>query len=174
MSPQADIYRYLAPQLKGKDVLEIGFGTGFGVLQYAHEARTVIGIEVDPDAVTWASQNIPLENVAWMNDDGTHFNFKQRFDAVVMFEVLEHIKDYRAALYNVAAHLRDGGKLYLSARNANADLRKNDLHEREWTAQQLISELGNYFSAIELFDYTLTHAQDWNTRQTPLVAVAIK
>ncbi len=40
LSPQLDIYERLWPFVRRKRVLEVGFGTGIGVLQYAGSAGT--------------------------------------------------------------------------------------------------------------------------------------
>ena len=62
----------------------------------------------------------------------------------------------------------------MTARNRHADLRRNDLHEREWTAKELKDNLGEFFLDVKLFDYTLQNEVDETTRITPLIAVARK
>ena len=51
LSPQLDIYERLGPLVTEKRVLEIGFGTGLGTLQYVAAASMVDAIEIDPAAV---------------------------------------------------------------------------------------------------------------------------
>lgn len=79
--------------------------------------------------------------------------------------------DWRAALFNVKTLLAAEGKFYISSRNANADLRKNDLHEREWSAKQFKDALEEFFPTVKLYNYQLTEELDEQTHQTPLVAV---
>ena len=69
LTPQLTIYQNLSKYTKGKSVLEIGFGTGFGVLQYAHEADRVLGIEIEKDLVDFANWVMPLKNVDWIEGD---------------------------------------------------------------------------------------------------------
>ncbi len=174
LSPQAEIYEAIAPHLVDKNVLEVGFGTGFGVLQYAADAKQVYAIEQDEEAVKFASRYLPLGGVMWINGNILDIDLDRTFDAVVLIEVLEHIEDWEKALRQVVKHLVSGGKLYMSARNANADLRKNELHERELHASDLVEMLSGYFGDVQLYDYTLTIKQEMNTRQTPLIAIATK
>jgi hypothetical protein len=64
------------------------------------------------------------------------------------------------------------GIFVLSHRNAHAELRKNDLHEREWTALEMEINLRKHIRDVTLWDYSLDNILDSNTRQTPLIAIA--
>jgi 2-polyprenyl-3-methyl-5-hydroxy-6-metoxy-1,4-benzoquinol methylase len=174
LTPQFDLYHNIASKLKGLKVLEVGFGTGFGTVQLSQYAMTITAIEPDADAVRFAKQVLPLHNVIWINGDITKQDAVVSYDAVVMVETLEHIKDWRKALANIHGLLKPGGCLYMTARNRNADLRRNELHEREWTGQELANALGEFFLDVKLYDYTLTNELTADTHTTPLIAVARK
>ena len=175
LSPQWDIYRHIAPKVVGQDVLEVGFGTGFGTVQLAGTAKEVMAYEIDLHAFSFASQCFPLGNVTWhFHDISHHSRHKDEFDSAVMVETLEHIRHWEQTLSKVRDSIKPGGKLYITARNANADLRRNELHEREWTAKEFKAALLQYFNNVTLYDYTLNHEQGDDTRMTPLVAVADK
>jgi len=175
LTPQHDIYQSLRERLMGASVLEVGFGTGAGVLQYAMAAKQVDAIEIDPGAVHFAQQMFPLSNVRWIEADITSWYSAEPYDFAIMIETLEHIQQWRLALTATLAMLKPGGYLIMSARNANADLRRwKDLHEREWTAMQLLDNLGKFFPRVYLYDYNLQEQQDEDTRLTPLIAIAKK
>lgn len=174
LTPQFDLYRSIAAQVTNQIVFEVGFGTGFGTLQLASQARMLIAVEPDRDAVNFAKQVLPLRNVTWTEADITKIHPEPMYDAVVMVETLEHIEDWRKALANIHGLLIPGGCLYMTARNRNADLRRNDLHERELTASELVNALTEFFLDVDLYDYTLQNKQDKDTRITPLIAVARK
>lgn len=172
LSPQLDLYKSVAPRVAGLDVLEIGFGTGIGAVQLAERASRVVAIETDGDAVEFARETLPLVNIKWVHGDILNMQWYEAFDVVTMIEVLEHIGDWEQALTNVAKLLKPGGKLFISARNANADLRPNGLHERELTAQEFKDALRQCFLRVTLYDYQLRVEQKDSTHQTPLIAVA--
>jgi len=177
LSPQLDIYQAFAKGLFDKTVLEVGFGTGIGAVQMAYYAKEIIAIEPDQDAVEFADEVFPLLNVCWLVGDICDYAQDPAgnpIDTVVMIEVLEHIPDWEKALQNVCRILPPGGALVISARNANADLRRNELHEREWTASEFVSHLKKYFRDVVLYDHTGTRILYEDTRQTPLIAWAIK
>lgn len=174
LTPQLDIYMHLADKLVGKRVLEVGFGTGSGVLQYASRANGVTAIELDESAVAFARKVFPIAGIDWECGDITSYASDKLYEAAIMVEVLEHIPDWEAAIQKVHDMLLPGGHLYLSYRNANADLRKNDLHEREWTPAEALEGLGRFFGRVQLYDYTLSKEQGADTRMTPIIAVAEK
>lgn len=174
LTPQFDLYEHLGPKMYDRDVMEVGFGTGLGTLQLARSAKDVVAIETESDAVRFSERCFPMPNVHWLCWDVLRPLNHGVHDVVVMIEVLEHIGDWELALKNIRDALKPNGELYMSARNANADLRRNEIHEREWTAKELKQSLLKYFSSVTLLDYTLTHEYDDDTRVTPLIARCVK
>lgn len=174
LSPQLDLYNSIAKKVEGLTVLDVGFGTGFGTLQLTRTAKMVTGFEIDEEAVRFASQTIPAVDWDWWNILNPIVAI-DRYDAIVMVEVLEHIEDWHTALDHAHRMLDGGGKLYITAKNRNKDyLRGNDAHEREWTAGEFQDALLRVFSVVSLFDYTLENRLDPSTRVTPLIAVCEK
>ena len=173
LTPQHDLYANIAPHVRGHSVLEVGFGTGTGTLQLVPYARNVTAIESDRYAVDFAREMYPMQ-ADWQLSDILDYRVGEMFECAVMIEVLEHITNWQRALQNVRDGLVAGGELFISARNANADLRRNDLHEREWTAKEFSIALRSLFSDVTLWDYRLAKKQDETTRCTPLIARARK
>lgn len=173
LSPQLAIYTNLAPWLKDKNVLEVGFGTGFGTIQFASQARRVLAIEIDRELVDFANWVLPLENVDWEVGDICRDKLGM-YDAIVMLEVIEHIPRWQDALRRCSEILLPGGKLIISTPNANGTFMKNPLHGDEWTAREFKTRLEMYFGDVKLYDFSLEQEHDTNTRITPLVAVCKK
>lgn len=175
LSPQWDIYNSLREKFDNRTVLEVGFGTGAGVLQYASKVKSVDAIEIDPSAVDFAQKAFPLKNVNWIHSDICEYDTRKRYGLAVCVETLEHIPDDRKAIENIRRLMHRNGSLFISARNANADLRRwKDLHERELAAEEFHEFLSRYFEVVDLYDYSLTYRQDTNTTLTPLLAIATK
>jgi len=102
--------------------LDIGCGSGIGALlinQYL-DCEKVVGIDVDPGMVTaaqqcishppqWA-QNIRTDNIEFLCEDATESTFPDcYFDAVFLFGVLHHIKEWKKLISEVYRMLKEGG-----------------------------------------------------------------
>ena len=96
-------------------MLDAGSGTGDLVAALAGEGRDSIGMDVSGEAVAFAEQRHPgcrfvhhsVEDVPWPFEAG-------RFDAVVAFEVIEHLLRPRRLLEGAHEALRPGGGLALT------------------------------------------------------------
>lgn len=94
--------------------LEIGSGNGWMLAALRQRGWRVIGTERSIDAVVEAQRAAPL----LMFVGGVEATLPSpTFDIVLMFHVLEHFADPRAALSASAARLRPGGMLILGLPN---------------------------------------------------------
>ena len=102
--------------------LDIGCGSGMGALlinQYL-DCEKVVGIDVDPGMVTaakeyvshppkWA-QSIRADNIEFLCEDATRSTFPDcYFDAVFIFGVFHHIKEWKRVISEVHRMLKEGG-----------------------------------------------------------------
>jgi len=106
--------RCLPPAAAGREpvIAELGCGTGGNLSALAHLGH-VVGVEPDPVGAEWARRKTGIEIVVDKLPDCPNLPMAA-FDAVGMFDVLEHIEDDRAALCRVRDLLRPGGVALLS------------------------------------------------------------
>lgn len=174
LSPQLDIYEKLGPFVRGKNVLEVGFGTGIGVLQYAKNAKWVRAIEIDPAAVRFAKQCFPIENVHWSEDD--IIKDAERMpdhDFVVMIEVLEHVSAPVGALANIRTLLKLRGHALITVPSKHRERKKDDLLIlHEWNALSFQKLLSEYFDTVRFLDYELHEITGFpNPKSTPIICL---
>jgi len=97
------------------DFLEIGCGTGY-VLSRLHSAfpqLTLSGSELFAEGLAYARQR--LGDAATLRQlDVTELSFREEFDVIGAFDVLEHIEGDARVLRNVHAALRPGGGLLIT------------------------------------------------------------
>ncbi len=92
-----------------RSFLEIGCGTGF-VLRGIHEADPSIelsGSEIFSAGLAFAAARVPSARFSQM--DARHIPYRDEFDAIGAFDVLEHIEEDTTVLAEVAKAVRPGG-----------------------------------------------------------------
>ena len=139
-------YHHAAELVEG-DILEIGTGMGYGVEIIAPKATRYISIYKELPA-----QINQLENVEYYDMEVPPIGFENcSFDAVVSFQVIEHIEEDIACVREVARVLRPGGKFVVSTPNAPMSLTRNPWHVREYNADELRNLLECHFSKVEAY-----------------------
>jgi SAM-dependent methyltransferase len=119
--------------LAGRRVLDLGCGYGGRTVYYAKDcgAAEVVGIEISATMVDRGERFAASMNVANVTFDvgaGEALPYaEQTFDIVIAFDVLEHVRDPRLVLGEIARVLRPGGSgwlvfpTYLGARASHLD-----------------------------------------------------
>ena len=134
-----------AAELVEGDILEIGTGMGYGVDIIAPKATRFITVDKQlPENI------LQLANVEYYEMEVPPIEFENcSFDAVVSFQVIEHIKRDSDFVREVSRVLRPGGQFIVSTPNAPMSLTRNPWHVREYTAQELLDLLKGQFSKVE-------------------------
>lgn len=144
-------YRWAGMLISGGRVLDAGCGLAYGTSMLARSgASEVIGVDSAVPVLDAVRADMP-DNVTLEagdirdlpHDDGS-------FDAVVCFEVLEHLDDPGAALDELARVLAPQGLLVASSPNRNVYPPTNPHHHHEFLPQELAEEVGSRFSNVRL------------------------
>jgi SAM-dependent methyltransferase len=120
--------------------LEIGCGTGF-VLSGIHTAAPTInlsGSEVFTAGLPFAAQRVP--SAAFSQMDARHIPFRDEFDVIGAFDVLEHVEDDESVIAEIKAATRPGGGLLVSVPQHPSLWSPQDEHARHvrrYTAREL-------------------------------------
>lgn len=151
-------YYFALPYVKGKDILEIGFGDGYGADFLAGHARSVKAVDVLERNVTLALNKYQRPNLEFKKSSGVYLDFPDNmFDAVVSFQVIEHISedDIRIYLESIKRVLKKGGAAFISTLNLDKNKKpgklyaKNPFHVKEFTLAELDSAVEKVFSDHE-------------------------
>jgi len=178
-SPQGDhIARYIFAKryASKKLVLDAGCGAAHGVYLLASECHAVIGIDISVAALTCARRYHSRDNIEFLAQDVTNLGFRnETFDVVVSFEVIEHLRNYRAYLHEIRRVLKDGGMLVISTPNKRimSPGRKRPLwkwHHVEFYSYEFESLLKEFFENVRVFGETTTNPC-WLARDRKAVAL---
>jgi SAM-dependent methyltransferase len=100
-----DLMRQHVP-LEGKRILDVGCGLGMYVRKLLAVSDDVYGVDIDPEKVAEASQQLPHIQLA----PAENLPFEAgSFDVVLLHEVIEHVTDDRRAVAEALRVLASGG-----------------------------------------------------------------
>lgn len=144
-------YRFAAKYAKGKSVLDIACGYGYGGQIFSEAGCTFYeGVDINKALVENASKVFGSDRVNYLYGDAGSFVSEMKYDLVVSFETIEHISSYRAALDRMYENLAPGGTLIISSPNRPvtspsakniSDKPLNKFHTQEFTVQELSLEI---------------------------------
>jgi SAM-dependent methyltransferase len=147
------VYQRLAHRCAGRDVLEAGFGEGYGADLLAGVARHVIGVDYDDAAVAHVRSRYPRVEVRQGNLAALPLP-DASVDVVVNFQVIEHLWDQAQFVAECARVLRPRGVLMVSTPNRitfspGRDTPINPFHTRELDAAELTALLDDAGFSVE-------------------------
>ena len=155
------IMRQLLAPSGGRELLEVGCGSGFNLLMLERFGR-VEALEMSISAAKRARARAPRCKI----DVGViPMDLARKYDAICLFVVLEHIEDEAMALRWISDHLRPGGQLFLTVPAYRFLWTEYDVaahHFRRYTRSALVASVQSHFSV----DY----ATYFNTHLFPIVA----
>lgn len=145
-----DRYNYIKDFIKDKNVLDIACGSGFGsyIMATEGQAKMVIGVDLDNDAIRYANHKFQHNKIKRYVGDAVKFKSNEKFDFVVSFETIEHIPNYKEFLKNLHENLHENGQLIISTpiRSLTTHKPLNPYHVIEWSYQDFTKLLNEYFN----------------------------
>lgn len=107
----------IAPDRAFPRILEVGGGQG-GLTALLYPRSQIVNLDCNPDYGQAACNQQP--QVQFVCGDATALPFEDdSFEAITMFDVLEHIRDHKRAVAEALRVLKSGGFLLVSTPNEN-------------------------------------------------------
>jgi len=159
-------HRFFIDYVEPDDVvLDLGCGNGLVALDVAQKARRVIGVDINVDNIKAAKESqkkLGKSNISFVVADATEVEFEEKFDKIILSNVLEHIEhriDFLRKMQNMLKEIsptqlsnspalllrvpmlnRDWVTLY--KRELGMEYRLDKTHYIEYTMETLKEELG--------------------------------
>ncbi len=152
-------YHFALLYVKDKDILEVGFGDGYGADFLAGDANSVMAVDVLKKNVDIASAKYKSNNLDFRQASCMDLDFSDGvFDAVVAFQMIEHIPEDELvkSLQNIKRILKKGGSAFISTLNLeknkkpNRPYNKNPFHIKEFTYEEFDSLIKKVFPKYEI------------------------
>ncbi|HEX9744276.1 MAG TPA: class I SAM-dependent methyltransferase [bacterium] len=151
-------YRFALEYVTDRKVLDLGCGTGYGCRMLAERAWEARGVDISPEAIAYATDHYENEKVGFHESDVKNLKFgDDEFNAVVCFEVIEHIENPEEMLGEVGRILTADGVFIVSTPNGAVKVSSvpNPFHVKEFKIDEIREILEHYFPAdkwiVEIF-----------------------
>jgi len=149
-------YKYAGDFVKGKDVLDIGCGEGYGSDFLAGTAQRVLGIDYDQAVINYAKGKYHKPGLEFSVLDIKNLaGLGRKFDVICSFQNIEHIQDTGKLLRNIVDLLNEQGVFICSTCNmkdASPGSQKpfNKFHVKEYLAVEFKDLLRGCFNRVEI------------------------
>jgi SAM-dependent methyltransferase len=150
-------YKFAAKMIgHNQRVLDVGCGEGLGTWLVAAECGFARGIDSDEDAIDVAKSNWPEEKAEFVCADFLAVPSEQ-WDAVVTFDVIEHIRPENAGCFleRIAANLTSRGIAVIGTPNQTGQVYASAVskagHVNVYSAERLEEELRRHFAHVFMF-----------------------
>jgi ubiquinone/menaquinone biosynthesis C-methylase UbiE len=146
--------RYLAAKklAKGKVVLDIASGSGYGSNMLAEVASKVYGVDVSIDAINYAKENYIGDNIEYILGSAEKIPIPDSsIDLVVSFETIEHIKDYETFVKEIKRVLKKDGLAIISTPNDKEFPEGNEFHLHEFKYDEFSNLIKESFNNQKIY-----------------------
>ena len=138
-----------------RDVLDIASGEGYGAAILADVARSVVGVELDAEAVAFSQNNYVIPTLSFIVGDALAIPLEDAsVDVVVSFETLEHVRDQALFISEIKRVLRPDGLLIISTPDRNIHsgigMPVNPYHIYELSGPEFDTLLGRSFTSKQI------------------------
>ena len=149
-------YAFAEALVGSKRVLDAGCGVGYGAARLAEVAAEVVALDQARDPLTAGDKQYSHPRLRFVQGDCTRFPFADSsLDAVVAFEVIEHLDEWKALIEESRRVLVPAGQFIVSTPNrlyyGEAREDPNPFHVHEFTHDEFREELGRCFPHVMLF-----------------------
>lgn len=147
-------YEYALEFVADKSVLDVGCGTGYGCKLLSSRANKVTGVDQSSEAIDYCKKHYAGANIEYCVMDGNTLSLATRFDVVVCYQVIEHMRDVQIFLEQLKSVTAPGGLILITTPNViipetGADA--NPFHFNEMNYEQFTAALAAKFDDFDVY-----------------------
>ena len=167
------VYEWIAARTIGLRVVDMACGEGYGSEVLSRGARSVVGVDANPEAHEHAKLRYVRDNLRF--ERGMVEVWAEECDALVFLQTIEHVQDPGAVLSrlrSLVAQSPCGGVVFVSTPNVltlappGAERSDNPWHVREYRPEEFRALCAAHFAHVEL--YGVFHARKLAAHQAAI------
>ena len=153
-------YAFACELSAGKRVLDIACGEGYGSEMLSRNAKSVVGVDIDPASVAHAKAKYGSPKLKFLQGTCEEIPLpNESVDLLISFETLEHIEDHGRFLSEAKRVLSAKGMLVISTPEksvySDASGQRNQFHKKELYRTEFLQLLSSFFPEIITFEQKL-------------------
>lgn len=174
------MYEFARTRFGDKIILDLGCGEGYGASELARTARWVVAADANFDAVAHAARRYSDARLAFVVCDAQSLPFRSSvFDAIVSYEVIEHIPNVTLYLAEIHRLAHAPAKVFISTPNRRLRLLPfqkpwNRYHLREYAPADFAATLQRIFPRVRILGVSaiepILQIEKRRVKQNPLIA----
>jgi SAM-dependent methyltransferase len=167
-------YQFLLPFVRGKRVLDLGCGEGYGTDVLASAAREAAGVDLAPEAIYHARRKYRRDNLRFLYMDIYDLKLEEgSFDVVVSLQVIEHLHQPDRFMEEIHRVLKPDGLCVITTPNREllspgSDTPVNPFHIFEFNCEEFKQYLNRFFPSVEVWGLFHTGRLYWHDRLASL------
>lgn len=128
------------PNVKNKEVLDFGCGTGRYTIPLAKRGANITAIDLTPNMIKLAKKKAKKEklNINFKNINLTKFKPDKEFDLIISMLVLDHIKNLEKAIFVISKASKVGTEVIIS--NIHPEIMQGNANKKTGRAQGYLVE----------------------------------
>lgn len=149
-------YAISMPLIKGKTVLDIASGEGYGSHLMSFESQHVYGVDIDATTIEKAKNKYSRSNLEFLTGSTSQIPLENdSVDIVISFETIEHHDEHDQMMTEIKRVLKPNGTLIISSPDKHfyTDKRnyKNPYHIKELYKSEFANLITKYFKNHKLY-----------------------
>jgi ubiquinone/menaquinone biosynthesis C-methylase UbiE len=149
-------YALVLDLAKGKQILDIACGEGYGSSLLAEHATSVTAVDIDADTISKAKKKYKKNNLNFIVGAADAIPLEDHiFDYVISFETLEHLENHEGMFQEIKRVLKPEGILVISTpdkkKYSDETGYNNPYHVKELYKTDFSSLLNKHFNHHSLF-----------------------
>ena len=166
-----DFHKFFVENIEDNSiVLDIGCGNGAVDYDVAQKAKKVVGVDISKKSILFAKKYFSRNNIQYFHGDALEYQFNERFDFIILSNVLEHIQDRIPFLNRIKTFgkyllirvpMINRSWLALYKKELGVEYRLDKSHYIEYTYESFTRELEA--AGLKVLSHSIQFGEIWAT-----------